>query len=278
MYSDITRYRQIFLNVLSNACKFTRDGEVSVFVDSVVDTTDSKCIRCIVKDTGIGISKKQLKNIFEPFQQADLSTTKEFGGTGLGLTITKTFVDKLGGSINVVSEDGFGTEFTIVIPVQITKEKLARLDNINKDPRKIRWGKENATNGRRNYISKVLVIDDDPAIGELATRYLTDAGFYVESKETGESGLLAAKEWQPDIILLDVMLPHIDGWSVLKRLSEDKNTMNIPVIMISMLEEKEFASSHGVATFFKKPIQWHKVLESIRIQLRNNNKQIKNAS
>jgi signal transduction histidine kinase/ActR/RegA family two-component response regulator len=256
IYSDVTRFRQILLNLLSNACKFTKDGQISLDI-SRSGQDDMEHIVCTVSDTGIGVSQENLNKIFKPFQQADTSTTREHGGTGLGLTISKRFCMMLGGSIRAESELNEGTRFIVKLPIH-AKGDLSpdhphpRLPD-NTDPH----ADENKLPlERRNKISRVLLIDDDPTARELFQRFLEKHGFEVETAEDGTQGLAMARNNAPDLITLDVMLPGKDGWSVLQELKQDPRLRDIPVIMISIINEESMGYALGASDYLTKPINW----------------------
>jgi len=264
IYSDVTRFRQILLNLLSNACKFTHDGEVSLDIDRS-GQDDMEHIVCTVSDTGIGVTQGNLEKIFKPFQQADSSTTREHGGTGLGLTISKRFCEMLGGSIRAESEPGHGTRFIVKLPVN-AKENLTadhprpRLPD-DTDPQ---THDKKLPHERRTKISRVLLIDDDPTARDLFQRFLEKHGFDVDVAEDGAQGLSMARTNTPDLITLDVMLPGKDGWSILQELKQDPHLKDIPVIMISIINEESMGYALGAADYLTKPIDWEYLGNTIR--------------
>lgn len=244
MHSDVTKLRQILLNLLSNATKFTQSGTITLHVARAQDQ-----LAFAVVDTGIGMTTEQLERLFQRFSQADASTTRQFGGTGLGLSLTKAFSEMLGGTVAVESVFGEGSTFTLSVPstlVEHAPEPLA-----DEPPLVSALGAIPAQTGER-----VLVIDDDPAQRELMTRFLAREGFVALTAADGPTGLALAKEMKPRAILLDVMMPGMDGWTVLTRLKADPDLASIPVVMVTFVSERSLASSLGAADYVIKPVQW----------------------
>lgn len=235
MTSDPVKLRQCLINLLSNASKFTENGQVTL---SVAREGDDLLFR--VTDTGIGMTKEQLGRLFQRFSQADSSTTRRFGGTGLGLAITKAFADMLGGAIGVESEAGVGTTFTLRLPLH--------------------WhapGEDAAPEtGAGPAGAPVLVVDDDPASRELLSRFVRREGLPVRCARDGEEGLRLAREIRPAAILLDVMMPRMDGWSVLSAVKADPDLADTPVVMVSIVQQQALAVSLGAADYLTKPVQW----------------------
>ena len=250
MYADLTRVRQCLFNLLSNAAKFTENGVITLEVLRVAQSTPTShfplptSILFRVKDTGIGMTTDQLNKLFQPFTQADASTTRKFGGTGLGLTITRHFCRMMGGDVTVNSQIGHGTTFTVLLPAEVSGQKdvLPPSRAIN-EPLPPPPG-----------VCKVLVIDDDPAVRELLQRFLTREGFHVTIAVNGVEGLKMARQVQPDVITLDVLMPGMDGWTVLSALKADPATAEIPVIMLTMVDEKNMGYALGVSDYLTKPI------------------------
>ena len=269
IHTDVTRFRQILINLLGNACKFTHDGQVSLDITRS-GTDDMEHIVCVVSDTGIGIGQENLEKIFEPFQQADSSTTREHGGTGLGLTISKRFCSMLGGSIRAESELGKGTRFIVKLPIcshdeQSPDFEQQRLPDVS-DPS---GDDDKLPRERRSKISRVLLIDDDPTARDLFRRFLEKHGFAVETASDGARGLAMARLNPPDLITLDVMLPGRDGWSVLQEVKQDPLLSTIPVIMISIINEESLGYSLGASDYLTKPIDWEQMGNVIRKWTRN---------
>ncbi|HEX9080904.1 MAG TPA: ATP-binding protein, partial [Holophagaceae bacterium] len=222
--SDATKVRQALLNLLSNACKFTRNGRISVrgFLAPLLEG-GVPWLHLAVADTGIGISPDQLERIFNEFIQAEETTSRQFGGTGLGLALTRKFSQMLGGDIRVVSEVGRGSTFTLLLPVDAAPQV----------------GPEAALpiRGPEAGAGRILIIDDDLHLLDALSRLLARDGFHVATAQDGAEGLRLAKADPPDIVVLDVMMPRMDGWEVLKALKADPALANTSVVMLSILEE-----------------------------------------
>ncbi|MDH5408811.1 MAG: response regulator, partial [Gammaproteobacteria bacterium] len=264
--TDYTKLKQILLNLLSNAAKFTHAGEVTLRIRQLNVSKDA-VIEIVVTDTGIGIDEDGLERLFEPFTQADTSTTRKYGGTGLGLTITKRFSEMLHGNLSVDSEMGRGTSFQLILP----KEYASTADykkHIKQAIQK-RFGENENPGGIRKKISTVLVIEDDPDMRDILMRNLTTAGFHVEMASNGLDGLKRARELQPDVITLDVMMPGMDGWSVLKTLKLDPDLKFIPVIMISMTNQLNISKIMGANDYLQKPVDFEKLHNMLRKWLRS---------
>ncbi len=232
---DPMRLRQILLNLLSNACKFTTQGEVKLRVRKVADGRN--WVEFAVADTGIGMTAEQQAKLFEEFTQADSSTARRYGGTGLGLAITRKLARMMGGDVTVQSEPGKGSIFSVRLPAGA--DTAAR----------------SATNGSRAPSGEcVLVVDDDATARELIAEHLKAEGFSVVTAAGGLEGLKLAKELRPIAITLDVMMPDLDGWSVLAALRQDPELAEIPVIMITILDEHRRGVALGAAGYLTKPI------------------------
>jgi signal transduction histidine kinase/CheY-like chemotaxis protein len=249
---DPMRLRQILLNLLSNACKFTSQGEVKLRARKVVDGRN--WVEFAVADTGIGMTAEQQAKLFEEFTQADSSTARRYGGTGLGLAITRKLARMMGGDVTVASEPGKGSVFTVRLPAG--PEPVARA----------------ATNGGRPPSSDcVLVVDDDATARELIADQLKAEGFSVATAAGGLEGLKLAKDLRPIAITLDVMMPDLDGWSVLAALRQDPELAEIPVIMITILDEHRRGVALGAAGYLTKPIdreRLHRMVSRFRASAR----------
>jgi GAF domain-containing protein/CheY-like chemotaxis protein len=230
--ADPMRLRQILLNLLSNACKFTKQGEVALRVQRVAD--GGGWIEFAVTDTGIGMTAEQQAKLFEEFTQADSATAQRYGGTGLGLAITRKLARMMGGDVTVESESGKGSVFTVRLPAGGATSSSEDL--------------------RRHGGRCVLVIDDDATARELIAEHLKAEGFSVTAAAGGLEGLKLAKDLRPIAITLDVMMPDLDGWSVLAALRQDPELAEIPVIMVTILDEQRRAASLGAAGYLTKPI------------------------
>ena len=247
---DPMRLRQILLNLLSNACKFTTQGEVGLRVRKVVD--GPSWIEFAVSDTGIGMTAEQQHKLFEEFSQADAVTARRFGGTGLGLAITRKLARLMGGDVTVASEPGKGSIFTVRLPGGTDIPARTFMEG-----------------GRQPDGDCVLVIDDDATARELLTDQLRAEGFSVVTASGGLEGLKLAKEVHPSVITLDVIMPDLDGWSVLAALRQDSELSEIPVIMITILDQQRRGVALGAAGYLTKPIdreQLHRLVERFRAQ------------
>ncbi|HEY8612689.1 MAG TPA: ATP-binding protein, partial [Roseomonas sp.] len=252
MHSDQVKLRQALINLLSNASKFTEGGRVTLSAEPGRDAMGRRQIAFRVADTGIGMSQEQLSRLFTRFTQADSSTTRRFGGTGLGLSITKAFCTLLGGDIQVESQERRGTTFTIRVPMDMRET--------GPEPEAERnAGTLPAEDEARATSGLVLVVDDDPASRELLSRFVVRDGFAVRCAHDGEEGLRLARQLRPTAILLDVMMPRMDGWSVLSALKADPGLSEIPVVMVSIVQERALAVSLGAADYLVKPVQWHRL-------------------
>jgi PAS domain S-box-containing protein len=242
MHSDLTKVRQALLNLLSNAAKFTEGGTITL--DATKAREDDKdWIMLSVRDNGIGMTPEQVSKLFQPFTQADASTTRKYGGTGLGLTITRRFCQMLGGDVNVQSEAGRGTSFTVRLPAAVPESSAERPT-----------AHEPAIHRDGGSGDLVLVIDDDPAVRDLMRRALERDGFRVQWASNGEEGLKLARRLHPDAITLDVMMPGMDGWLVLSALKADPQLADTPVVMATIVDNKNLGYSLGASDYLTKPI------------------------
>jgi CheY-like chemotaxis protein len=232
---DPMRLRQILLNLLSNACKFTKEGEVLLRARKVAD--GRSWVEFVVADTGIGMTPEQQAKLFEEFTQADASTGRRYGGTGLGLAITRRLARMMGGDVTVTSTPGKGSVFAVRLP-GAADTAAAKPDG----------------SSRTASADCVLVIDDDATARELISDHLRAEGFAVETASGGLDGLRRARELRPIAITLDVMMPDLDGWSVLAALRQDGDLAEIPVIMVTIVDEQRRAVALGAAGYLTKPI------------------------
>ncbi len=243
MRADVTKVRQSLLNMLSNACKFTKQGQVTLDVERR-QADGQEWISFRVTDSGIGISEEQMARLFQPFTQADASTTRQFGGTGLGLVITKKFCELMGGEVTVTSVREQGSTFTLTLPA-VVRDPKETISLPSPPPAAV----------STPAAGTVLVVDDDPAARELLRRTLTKAGFRVECAADAESGLRMARTLRPVAITLDVMLPGMDGWATLAALKADPLLNDIPVIMLTIVDDKNKGYALGAADYLTKPIE-----------------------
>ncbi|HEY2546015.1 MAG TPA: ATP-binding protein [Candidatus Acidoferrum sp.] len=256
MRADVTKVRQILLNLLSNACKFTDHGTISLNVDrSAFGGQD--WIRFQVRDTGIGITEKQQENLFQEFAQADVSIARRYGGTGLGLAISHRFVQMMKGRISVESVPGQGSVFTVQLPAQAAVEQTEStlLGETGS-------GSDSSPEVKTNA-DTILVIDDDVAVRDLMSRSLTKLGFRVVAAASGEEGLRLAKQLRPLVITLDVIMPDWDGWTVLNKLKADSDLAEIPVIMVTIVDNEAMGRDLGASSYLIKPVDRERLVTLI---------------
>jgi PAS domain S-box-containing protein len=273
MHADMTKIRQNLFNLLSNASKFTEQGTITLTIErlevhggrspqeaiatpSASSPTTSRLKFC-VSDTGIGMTAEQISQLFQAFTQADASTTRKYGGTGLGLTITRHFCQMMGGEIYVTSELGQGSCFTMELPAWVIDPKANSTETVSRHaapkPISIPEG-----------ASLVLVIDDDPAVHELMQHFLSKEGFRVTSAIDAQQGLELAKQLKPDVITLDVMMPGINGWTLLSILKSDPALASIPVIMLTMVDDRRKGFALGALDYLTKPIERNLLTEVLK--------------
>jgi len=236
--ADQVKTRQVLFNLLSNASKFTENG----IIELEAKRSDAMMI-FIVRDSGIGMTPKQLSKLYQPFMQGDDSTTRKYGGTGLGLTISRKFCQMMGGDIAVESEEGKGSTFTVRLPADAGALKAVPKTVTGTEPEL-----------RHKRARTVLVIDDDPTIQDLMKRTYHKEDFVIVTSSGGKEGLKLAKELKPDVITLDVMMPDMDGWAVLSALKADPETVEIPVIMLTIVDDKNTGFALGASDYITKPI------------------------
>ncbi|MEG4226396.1 response regulator [Microcoleus sp. N9_B2] len=257
MHADMTKVRQVLLNLLSNAAKFTQNGRIAIGVERIKNEqlkmknqeessqiliSNSEFLSFRVADTGIGMTQEQLQRVFQPFTQADASTTREYGGTGLGLAISQRFCQMMGGSIEVSSSLGAGTTFTVLLPRAIKQPEI---------PNKVH---DSTSPPDAPAVGTVLVVDDDPISRDLIQRTLSRQGLHIEVADSGEQALRLAKQLRPDAITLDVIMPGMDGWAVLSALKADPDLAEIPVILLSFVGNKSLGFALGASDYLTKPV------------------------
>jgi len=261
MTSDPVKVRQCLLNLLGNANKFTEGGTVSLQVQPRNDPGKPPGVDFVVRDTGIGMSPEQRARLFQPFSQADAATSRKYGGTGLGLAISLRFAEMMAGSIQVESNLGQGSTFTLFLPLAPAAPPVdadrseAAGPSLASDP----------------DLPRVLVIDDDPQVHRLLGRMLAGEGVSVVCASSGEEGLRLARELLPAVITLDVMMPGSDGWTVLAALKAEPRLAAIPVVMLSIVGEKDIGFSLGASEYLLKPIDRPQLLASLRRYLPSSN-------
>jgi CheY-like chemotaxis protein/two-component sensor histidine kinase len=236
VHADLTKVRQAVFNLLSNASKFTEDGVVSLQVSE----ERPGWVTFEVSDTGIGMTPEQQARLFQEFSQADSAITRKYGGTGLGLALSRRLVRMMHGDISMASEPGQGSTFTILLPRDVD-----RAPAVPAAPESAEAGP-----GART----VLVVDDEPDTRDLLQRYLIKQGFRVFAAANGEQGLELARRVHPDAITLDVMMPGMDGWAVLSTLKADPQLAEIPVVVLSILDDRNLGYTLGASDYLTKPI------------------------
>lgn len=250
MRADLTKVRQVLLNLLSNACKFTKDGVVTLRV-ARERPLGNDWTTFEVGDSGIGMTGEQMANLFQPFAQGDVSTSRDFGGTGLGLAISQKFCEMMGGNIEVESLVGRGSTFTVWLPSTVIEHETAQFPSAVP----LKAGDVELPGDAPT----ALVIDDDPRVHDLMQRFLRKHGRRVATARDGQHGLQLAKELRPSLIILDVLMPGMDGWAVLKELKGDPAIADIPVIMVTIVNDKNLGYALGASDYLTKPIDWHRL-------------------
>jgi signal transduction histidine kinase/CheY-like chemotaxis protein len=238
MRSDQVKVRQTLFNLLSNAAKFTKDGRVTLTARRL-RRDGADWLEFKVADSGIGMTPDQMARLFQAFEQADESTLRNYGGSGLGLAITRHFCRMLGGDVGVESEHGRGSTFTITLPARHSEEA---------EPGPI------AGRAAAGGAATVLVIDDEQAVHMLLERELGERGYRVVHAAGGREGLRLARDVRPDAITLDIIMPELDGWSVLRELKSDPQLREIPVVLVTILGDREMGYALGAADYLTKPI------------------------
>jgi PAS domain S-box-containing protein len=248
MKADLTRVRQVLLNLLSNAVKFTESGKIALEVDRMA-MNDESWVRFRVRDTGIGMTPEQLARLFKAFTQADVSTTRKYGGTGLGLVISRQLCQMMGGEVTVDSAPGTGSTFTVLLPTGMGRAEEA-------EPELAMPRGETSPAAGAGSPATVLIVDDDRLVRDLLRRFLTKEGFRVMAAVSGEEGLRRARELCPSLITLDVVMSGMDGWTMLKSLKADPKLAAVPVVMITIVDNPALGLSLGASDYLTKPIDW----------------------
>jgi signal transduction histidine kinase/CheY-like chemotaxis protein len=247
--ADAMRLRQIILNLLSNACKFTKAGNIKLQVTTAV-REGQQFAEFAVIDTGIGMTPEQIGKLFQEFSQADASTARQYGGTGLGLAISRRLCQMMGGDVTVTSEIGKGSSFVVRLPA--TQTSLTTQQEVGASAPEVARGE------------CVLVIDDDQTSRDLIADYLRQAGFSAITAAGGREGLRLAKQYHPLAITLDVMMPDLDGWTVLAAVRGDPEVSDIPIIMSTIVDERRQGMALGAAGYLTKPIDRQSLIELIQ--------------
>lgn len=248
IFADMTRLRQVLFNLISNSSKFTENGSITLNAARI----DERWIEIGIRDTGIGMTPEQADKLFQPFTQAEASTSKKFGGTGLGLVISRMFCRLMGGDITLQSQYGEGSTFTIRLPARVEQERAAEIT---------------ATPGVEEQTAPqdvILIIDDDPVVHDIMKRMLAKEGFEAKSAMNGPDGLRLARTLHPAAITLDVMMPEMDGWQVLRELKSDPALATIPVIMVTIMEDKGAGYALGASDYLVKPVDRNHLINTVR--------------
>lgn len=241
--SDKEKLSLIFDNLINNAVKFTEKGSISIIAKSKEDK-----LWVEIEDTGIGISESDIPHIFTEFHQFEFSSTREYPRTGLGLAITKRCVEFLNGEIDVESKLGRGTKFTVKLPIKKYEIPI----------------EEKIISPEKPFIDKpILVVEDDVATQKLMADWLVHAGYKVVIASTGKEAIEKAMRLKPGLITLDILLPDMDGWRLLYRLKTNEKTREIPVIITSIVDDKNFAIELGAVDYLVKPFSRTQLLERI---------------
>ena len=263
-HQDVTKVKQCLLNLLSNAAKFTHEGVVTLVVERTRHE-GSDWLSLAVRDSGIGIAEDKLEEVFSEFGQADVSTTRNYGGTGLGLAIARKFCQLLGGDLTVVSQVGVGSTFTLRVPSVLPGATPGATPAPPAATSAADSSSTPAASEPSPHADKtVLVIDDDPEAREIISRLLQRSGYEVASATSGPEGLELAHSLKPIAITLDVMMPEMDGWAVLRVLKADPTLRDIPVVMMSMLDDRSKGFSLGATDYLTKPVDRDQLLSVLK--------------
>jgi signal transduction histidine kinase/CheY-like chemotaxis protein len=246
--TDQAKFKQVLFNLLSNAVKFSPPDSAITIRARYAGTNDSDGrVTISVRDEGVGIEERYHEVIFQEFRQVDGTARREFGGTGLGLALVKKFVELQGGNVRVDSSPGKGSSFSFTLPVKSRAAVVSRAPELLDD------GAE-----------RVLVVEDDPNAFELLAAALASAGYVAIRARHGEEALRLAREARPIAVTLDLVLPGVDGWEVLKRLKSDETTRDLPVVIISMVANRELGIALGADDYFIKPVDRARLLQRLR--------------
>jgi PAS domain S-box-containing protein len=252
MRADLTKVRQILFNLLSNANKFTEGGIIGLSIRR--DLHESRdWITFRVTDSGIGMTEEQLERVFQAFSQADSSTFRKYGGTGLGLAISRKFCQLMGGDLTGTSAPLKGSTFTVRIPAEPLESQASTVAPTKATP---------AVPGTTS--ATVLVIDDDATVRDLVQRSLTKEGYQVHTAASGPIGLDLARRLKPALITLDVMMPGMDGWTALTQLKSDPELADIPVVMLTIVDDKNMGFALGVSDYLMKPVNRERLVATVK--------------
>lgn len=270
MHSDDVRVRQVLYNLVHNACKFTEHGSVAVTIarSDAAHTAHANgrpaWITLTVSDTGIGMTDEQMARLFTEFTQADPTTTRKYGGTGLGLALSRRLIHLLGGDITVTSKPGVGTTFVVTLPEHLAPAAEPAPAPVEGDEMPTTPAVSGDQQERKRLI---LLIDDDPSVRDLLPRSLERHDLHVETAADGTSGLELARLLVPDLIILDILMPEIDGWTVLNELKASSDTAAIPVILLTIADDAKRGVLLGAAETLNKPADLDRLEHQIHLLL-----------
>jgi signal transduction histidine kinase/CheY-like chemotaxis protein len=251
-HSDSTKLRQRLLNLGSNACKFTENGHIVIAARQLGDQ-----LIFSVSDTGIGMSEEEIKRLFQPFEQADASTTRRFGGTGLGLTITRRFALMLGGSVQVESSIGVGSTFVLQVATNLMVDEMEQFH----DSPTIALPQPALADRSSGSAPLALIVDDEPSALQLLSRFARQAGYNVSTATDGGEGLALARELNPDLILLDIGMAKVDGWEVLEQMNNETSLRTIPTVVVTVDDNRRRALAAGATDHLLKPVNREDLLD-----------------
>lgn len=264
VYGDSVRIRQVLLNLAGNAIKFTESGEVTIRVERVSE--DDHVLRFNVRDTGIGIPRESLATLFESFTQVDATTTRKFGGTGLGLTISKRLVELMHGQIGVDSEVGEGSEFWFTLPLMSAENGSSDEDYREFNANGVSQGE--SLNAKIDFqYGRLLLAEDNIVNQKVATRMLKKLGFEVDCVTNGKDAISAVQHADYDFILMDVQMPVMDGLEATRKIRGGENGNHIPVIAMTanaMRGDRDLCLAAGMDDYISKPVNQKSLEEVLR--------------
>jgi signal transduction histidine kinase/CheY-like chemotaxis protein len=266
MVADQGKLWRILVNLMGNACKFTKDGAITIDASRETFGTD-EWVLFRVSDTGMGMTPEQLGRLFDRFEQVHESSAKMQAGVGLGLSICELYCRAMGGWLDVESKVGEGTTFLVTLPAVVDSNPNQPSPRPPKRPKATRQSSAGGDDPADPEANLILIIDDDDSVSELIRRDLGEQGYQTRIASSGEEGLRLAKQLLPSAIILDVVMPGIDGWSVLAALKTDDEMAEIPIIMASMLDEKDRGLRMGADEYVSKPFGRDRLVELLHKHL-----------
>ena len=258
--TDVTRLKQIILNLSSNACKFTHEGVISISL-KLNEVSEAKHLLVVaIRDSGIGMTDQQMSRLFEDFSQADVSTTREYGGTGLGLSLSRRFCRMMGGDITVESVKDQGSTFTVSLPVDVvsssSQELTSSTSSVSDSPAVVSCDLESK---QRSIRARVLLIDDDNNNTEIFRRFLLNDGFEVMHSSSIEEGFAKASQCAPELVIVDIEYSSLHGIDLLAKMKNSDFLSSIPVVMVNMKDQFELSYLLGAASCLQRPIDWSRL-------------------